>query len=98
MGIKMVQVWMATLDGRTRDSHRHMDGERREVGKKFSNGCRYPGDPQGAPGEIYNCRCTLVAEVEGADPYDPAARPSNYLKEKGLTYRQWKEIHESRSH
>ena len=98
MGIKMKQVWMATLDGRTRDSHRHMDGEKQEVGKKFSNGCRYPGDPQGAPGEIYNCRCTLVAEVEGADPYDPAARPSNYLKEKGLTYRQWKEIHESRSH
>lgn len=93
MGIKMKQVWMATLDGRTRDSHRHMDGEKQEVGQKFSNGCRFPGDPQGKPGEIYNCRCTLVAEVEGADPYDPAARTSDYLKSKELTYEQWKNMH-----
>lgn len=55
MGIKMQQMWMATLDGRTRDSHAIMDGEHQEVGKKFSNGCRYPGDPQGAPAEVYNC-------------------------------------------
>ena len=55
MGIKMQQMWMATLDGRTRDSHAIMDGEQQEVGKKFSNGCRYPGDPQGAPAEVYNC-------------------------------------------
>ena len=93
MGIKMKQVWMATLDGRTRDSHRHMDGEKQDVGEKFSNGCRFPGDPQGKPGEIYNCRCTLVAEVEGADPYDPAARTSDYLKSKELTYEQWKNMH-----
>ena len=55
MGIKMKQMWMATLDARTRDSHAIMDGEQQEVGKKFSNGCRYPGDPQGSPAEIYNC-------------------------------------------
>ena len=55
MGIKMKQMWMATLDGRTRDSHAIMDGEQQEVGKKFSNGCRYPGDPQGSAAEVYNC-------------------------------------------
>ncbi len=93
MGIEMKQVWMATLDGRTRDSHAAMDGEKVEVGKKFSNGCRYPGDPEGASAEIYNCRCTLVAEVEGSDPYDPAVRPSAYLEEQGLTYEQWKDEH-----
>lgn len=95
MGIKMKQVWMATLDSRTRDSHAMMDGEKRDPGKEFSNGCRYPGDPEGKPGEIYNCRCTLVAEVEGADPYNPNLRPSEYLKEEGLTYEQWKEMHRS---
>lgn len=96
MGINMKQMWMATLDARTRDSHAIMDGEQQEVGKKFSNGCRYPGDPQGAPGEIWNCRCTTVAMVEGADPYNPNLRPSEYLKEKGLTYEQWKEMHGER--
>lgn len=55
MGINMKQMWMATLDARTRDSHAMLDGEQQEVGKKFSNGCRYPGDPQGAASEVYNC-------------------------------------------
>lgn len=93
MGIKMRQQWMATLDGRTRDSHVALDGETQEVGKKFSNGCRYPGDPSGPGEEVYNCRCTVVAIVAGADPYDPHLRESAYLKEEGLTYEDWKEKH-----
>lgn len=96
MGIKMKQVWMATLDGRTRDSHAMIDGEKIDVGRKFSNGCRYPGDPEGSPAEIYNCRCTLVAEVEGSNAYDPSLRPSEYLEDRGLTYEQWKQIHGER--
>ena len=55
------------LDIRTRHSHRQLDGERREVGEKFSNGCRYPGDPQTPHAEVCNCRCTLVAAVDGVD-------------------------------
>ena len=97
MGIKMKQMWMATLDGRTRDSHAMMDGEEQEVGKKFSNGCRYPGDPKGAPAEVYNCRCTLVAVVDGADPYNPNLRKSEYLEEEGLTYNEWKAQHSGKT-
>lgn len=67
MGIKLKQEWLATLDGRTRHSHRLLDGEQVNVGEKFSNGCKYPGDPDGAASEIYNCRCTLVAALEGID-------------------------------
>lgn len=93
MGIKMKQVWMATLDSRTRDSHAMMDGEKRDPGKKFSNGCRYPGDPEGKPGEIYNCRCTLVAEVEGSDAYDPSDLSVRANKLKGMTYEEWKQLH-----
>ena len=96
MGIKMQQMWMATLDSRTRDSHAIMDGEQQEVGKKFSNGCRYPGDPQGAPAEVYNCRCSAVAVVEGADPYNPNLRKSSYLEDEGLTYDEWKKMHGER--
>ena len=97
MGIKMKQMWMATLDGRTRDSHVMLDGEEQEVGKKFSNGCRYPGDPKGVPAEVYNCRCTLVAVVDGADPYNPNLRKSEYLEEEGLTYDEWKVQHSGKT-
>ena len=98
MGIKMKQMWVATLDGRTRDSHVLLDGEEREVGKEFSNKCMYPGDPKGPPSEVYNCRCTLVAVVDGADPYNPNLRKSAYLEKQDLTYDEWKEMHGSKSH
>ena len=63
MGINMMQTWVATLDGRTRHSHRMLDGETIEIDGVFSNGCRYPGDPNGAPEEIYNC---FIAETSVA--------------------------------
>jgi SPP1 gp7 family putative phage head morphogenesis protein len=87
MGIEMRQEWLATLDQRTRHSHRRLDGERVEVGEKFSNGLKYPGDPDGGRGsEIYNCRCTLVPVVEGVDQSD-APRNS---KLGGMSYDEWK--------
>lgn len=67
MGIELEQEWLATLDGRTRHSHRQLDGEKIKVGGTFSNGCKFPGDPDGAPSEVQNCRCTLVAALKGID-------------------------------
>lgn len=67
MGIEMTKEWVATLDSRTRHSHRRLDGEVVDYDEKFSNGCRYPGDPRGKPAEVYNCRCTMVANVKGVD-------------------------------
>lgn len=94
LGINMVKEWMSTLDGRTRDSHRHMDGEKIKVGdkwhpQKFSNGCRYPGDPEGPPQEVYNCRCTLVADL-----VDYPAEYERYdnidgVPIKNMTYDEW---------
>ncbi len=52
---------MATLDGRTRDSHRDLDGERVPYDEPFSNGLMFPADPQGAGREVWNCRCTMRA-------------------------------------
>lgn len=94
MGIKLKQVWMSGHDNRVRHSHAILDGEKQDPGQKFSNGCRYPGDPEGAPEEIYNCRCTLVAEVEGSDPYDSTARPSELLQ--NMSYDEWKQMHGER--
>ena len=57
-GADVVKQWDATLDGNTRDSHRAVDGEIRELDEKFSNGLMYPGDPSGPASEVINCRCT----------------------------------------
>lgn len=89
MGIALKQEWLATLDRRTRDSHRHLDGERVEVGGLFSNGLRYPGDPNGAAGDTYNCRCTLVVAVEGVD--QSRAKRDDRLGD--MTYAEWLEEH-----
>lgn len=57
-GCDVVKQWDASLDGRTRDSHARVDGEIRELDKKFSNGLMFPGDPSGSAAEVINCRCT----------------------------------------
>ena len=87
MGISMLQEWTATVDMRTRDSHRRVDGERIPVGGTFSNGCRYPGDPQGRPEEIYNCRCTLTPYIVGMD----TSNATRFTRlPAGMTYDEWK--------
>lgn len=85
MGIALKQEWLATVDSRTRHSHRELDGERAEVGKAFSNGLRYPGDPTGPGHEIWNCRCTLIAAVEGHTTEDGR----RFTRYDG-TYEEWK--------
>ena len=94
MGIKLKKEWLATLDARTRHSHAMIDGEQVAQDKKFSNGCRFPGDPQGPPWEIYNCRCTLIAAVEGVDTSTAQRRARNADTGKtevisNMTYAEW---------
>ena len=97
MGIEMEQQWLATLDGRTRHSHRQMDGEHVPIGKKFSNGCKYPGDPDGPAAEIWNCRCTLIPMLTGIPELEEdnnlsklEARETSKLNE---SYQDWKKGH-----
>lgn len=79
LGIKIQKEWMATLDSRTRDSHQKMDGERVDWKKPFSNKLMYPGDPEGDPSEVYNCRCTMV-------PFYPDFESA---ADKRITYQEW---------
>ena len=74
MGIKVRKEWLATIDGRTRHSHAMLDGKVVDKDKKFENGCMFPGDPNGAPEETYNCRCTLIAAVDSVDTSDAKRR------------------------
>lgn len=89
MGIKTKKMWMATLDDRTRVEHRHLDGMTAENGEPFEvDGYKimYPGDPSAEPEMIYNCRCTLVAEIAGYNYKDER----NDSKLSNMTYEEWK--------
>lgn len=59
-GYSAKKQWVATMDERTRLSHILLGGETVDANKPFSNGLMYPGDPDGDPSEVYNCRCTMV--------------------------------------
>lgn len=65
-GAGIVKQWDAALDGRTRDSHRRVDGEIRELDEKFSNNMMYPSDPAGGAAEVVNCRCALLQRAKWA--------------------------------
>lgn len=94
MGIKVRKEWLATLDGRTRHSHAMLDGKVVDKDKKFENGCMFPGDPNGPPWEVYNCRCTLIAAVDGVDTSNAQRRVRNPETGKNelvsdMTYSEW---------
>ena len=94
MGIKLKKEWLATLDGRTRHSHAMLDGEQVDNDKKFSNGCMFPGDPNGPSWEVYNCRCTLIVAVDGVDTSDAQRRArdtetGNSVLIENMTYAEW---------
>ena len=97
MGIKVRKEWLATIDGRTRHSHAMLDGKVVDKGKKFENGCMFPGDPNGPPWEVYNCRCTLIAAVDGVDTSDAQRRVRDPVTGKNIvvsdmTYKEWERL------
>jgi SPP1 gp7 family putative phage head morphogenesis protein len=88
MGVEMQKEWIATLDNRTRDSHRDLDGERVAYNKTFSNGLMFPADPSGAGREVWNCRCTMRAIFpENNEP----RKMTYYGQNAGTAYKEWKE-------
>lgn len=63
-GLMMEKIWLAADDNRTRHSHRQVDDEQVGMEQRFSNGLRWPGDPEGAREEVINCRCTVAHEAK----------------------------------
>jgi hypothetical protein len=62
-GTDLVKVWLATEDSRTRLSHQEADGQRVAMGANFTVGgvsLAFPGDPDGPPQEVIQCRCTML--------------------------------------
>lgn len=66
-GGEVERTWRTAHDGRVRDSHRSMDGQKRPLGEPFVSGegnrLMFPGDPS-APGEdSIQCRCAVATRV-----------------------------------
>lgn len=67
-GCNVVKQWDSTLDGKTRPTHRELDGQIREVEEYFEAAgkkAKYPGD-FGDPAEDCNCRCTTLTRAKWA--------------------------------
>lgn len=80
-GVISKKGWSSAHDKRVRKSHQLMDnGEFIDMDAEFGNGLEYPGDPDGDPEEVYNCRCSLIYDVVGFA--SPITGEINYLEGK----------------
>lgn len=83
-GADILKQWCATLDSRTRDSHRELDGKIVEVDEEFTiNGvsAMFPGD-FGDPAEDCNCRCCILQRAK----WDLGEKELDTLKERAEFY------------
>lgn len=68
-GADVVKQWDSTLDGKTRPTHRSLDGQIVDVDGYFKSDsgyeALYPGD-FGVPSEDCNCRCALLQRAKWA--------------------------------
>lgn len=67
-GANIIKQWDSTLDGATRDTHRQLDGQIREIDEDFEvNGLRASAPGMfGDPAEDCNCRCALLQRARWA--------------------------------
>ena len=89
-----VKQWNAVLDGKTRESHRLVDKEWRELEEPFSNGLMYPKEPGAPAAERCNCRC-IFDDVprwyveKGGGQYRRDNETGEIIKVSN--YQEWKE-------
>lgn len=58
----LIKVWRTQEDNRVRDAHARADGQEAQIDRPFYVGgeeLMYPGDINGSPDNIVNCRCYI---------------------------------------
>ncbi|MCO4331002.1 phage head morphogenesis protein [Staphylococcus hyicus] len=96
-GFKMKKRWSATKDTRTRDTHRHLDGQSVDIDDNFkSSGCVGPAPHLfvgvASAKENINCRCKLLYYIDEDDlPGVMRVRNDDGTTEviPHMTYREW---------
>jgi len=85
-GADIVKQWDSTLDGNTRDLHRLLDGQIREIDEPFEAGGRKVEAPGmfGDPAEDCNCRCCLLQRARWALDDDELQRLKDRAEYFGL--------------
>lgn len=102
LGVDLTLEWQATLDGRTRHTHRLLHGMRTTVDKPFVvDGVKimYPAQSSGAGASdipqalIWNCRCTILAWVKGFEGDTVKSSP----KMGKMTFEEWQHAKEPKN-
>lgn len=81
------KIWHATIDDRTRDSHLDADGQTVNKDDSFNVGddeLDFPGDPDGSPEEIINCRCTMSFTMRAPEAQEEEDITSNDVLGSGV--------------
>lgn len=96
-GVIQKKHWIATGDNRTRDTHLELDGQERDINEAFSNGLMFPGDANGEPSEVWNCRCSIATKIVGFRKADGSvAKVADVNEPESLHEKQIKEEREKR--
>lgn len=86
-GVDLTREWVTVEDDRVRGSnpkdefsHVEADGQTQGIGEPFDvsgEDLMRPGDPNGSPGNIINCRCTLIYYASDGSEVDPDDVPDD---------------------
>lgn len=96
LGIKAQKKWISTLDGDTRNTHRQLDGQIRDIDDYFEIAGMKTLQPHmfGVASEDCNCRCRTINVIKG---YEPKLRRDNATSEVSeyKNYQEWADSKES---
>lgn len=101
-GVELKRKWIATMDGRTRDSHRKLDGKYADKDGYFTIRGRRARGPRlfGIASEDINCRCDVRPVLTGYEPKRRRARTSGDSERSEVidytAYENWKKSQKNR--
>jgi hypothetical protein len=93
-GFDVKKEWLSTIDTVTRDAHRGLDGQQKDVDKPFIYGDAYGQAPgqMGSAKQNIHCRCSTMTIIGGEEPEIRRARNPITGKNEVIdftTYQEW---------